>query len=337
MSSRRFAGWLPIRVFWRDSMPLVDWCYFGNTRLTAPFFQDSVTEALRLPFNQAFRRETPIAELQEWRHASPGLEPTAFILHASRCGSTLVSQILACLDSHIVMSEPPMLDTILRARYLEPAIDEDVQVEWLRALVSSLGQARSGETRFVIKLDAWSVFELGLLRKAFPHTPWVYLYRDPLEIAVSQMRERGAYMIPGVLGAALYTLDRKEAMAMCPEEFIARALGQMQAAGYAGCLHAGGRALHYRRLPQALWTEFGNVFGIRDDAASLGKLKEAARWNAKRPQFEFVEDSERKQREASPALRDWVERWAMPAYRALEGAHAGASATEFPVLEEGTT
>jgi hypothetical protein len=75
MPSQRFAGWLPIRVFWRDSAFWVDWCYFGNTRLTAPFFRDSVTVALRQPFNQAFRRETPIAELQEWHHASPGLKP----------------------------------------------------------------------------------------------------------------------------------------------------------------------------------------------------------------------------------------------------------------------
>ena len=193
MTSRGFAGWLPIRVFWRDGALRVDWCYFGNTRLKDPFFRDSVIVALRQPFNQAFRRDTSIAELQEWRHASPGLAPTAFLFHASRCGSTLIAQMLAALDSHTVISEPPMLDTILRARYLAPGIDEDSQIEWLRALVSSLAQARNGETGFVIKLDAWNVFELGLMRKAFPATPWVYLYRDPLEIAVSQLRERGAY------------------------------------------------------------------------------------------------------------------------------------------------
>jgi gluconate kinase len=324
MPARRFTGWLPIRVFWRDSAFRVDWCYFGNTRLTAPFFCDSVSEALRQPFNQVFRRETPIAELQEWRHASPGLEPTAFVFHASRCGSTLVSQMLASLDSHIVISEPPMLDTILRAHHMAPGINEDDQVEWLRALVSSLAQARNGETGFVIKLDAWSVFELDLVRKAFPDTPWVYLYRDPLEIAVSQLSARGAYMVPGVLGPALYMFDQKEVMAMRPEEFIARVLGKMLEAGYAGCLHAGGRALHYPQLPQALWTGLGEVFGIRDDAASLEKLQNAARRDAKHPQFEYVKDSEPRQREATPALRDFVERWATPAYRALEDARAGA-------------
>jgi hypothetical protein len=215
-----------------------------------------------------------------------------------------------------------MLDTILRAHYTAPKINEDTQVDWLRALVSALAQARNGETAFVVKLDAWSVFELNIMRKAFPDTPWVYLYRDPLEIAVSQLRERGAYMIPGMLGPSLYMFDQKEVMAMCPEEFIARVLGKMLEAGHAGCLHAGGRALHYRHLPQAVWTGFGDVFGIRNDAGSVEKLQKAARWNAKHPQFEFVEDTQRKLREATPALRDFVERWATPAYRALESAQS---------------
>jgi hypothetical protein len=73
-----------------------------------------------------------------------------------------------------------------------------------------------------------------------------------------------------------------------------------------------------------MWTEFGDVFGIRSDATSLEKLQKAARWNAKHPQFAFVEDSQRKQREATPVLRNFVERWATPAYRALEGACADA-------------
>jgi hypothetical protein len=43
--------------------------------------------------------------------------------------------------------------------------------------------------------------------------------------------------------------------------------------------------LHYRQMPQALWTDFGDVFGIRNDATSLEKLQKAARWAAKHPQL----------------------------------------------------
>jgi gluconate kinase len=318
-----FDAWQPIRVFWRGAELWVDWCYFGATRYTEPFFRDTVNAALRQPFNLAFRRETPIDALVEWRQVSLGLQPTAFLLHASRCGSTLISQMLAALDTHIVISEPPPLDALLRARYLSPGLDPDAQVEWLRALVSAWAQPRSGETQFVIKLDAWSVFELALVRRAFPDTPWIYLYRDPLEIAVSQMRERGAYMIPGMLGPALYMFDQREVMAMSGEEFIARVLGKMLEAGHAGCVNAGGRALHYDELPQALWTHLREVLGIGDDAATHETLQQAARWDAKTPQLAFAADSERKHREASAQLRAHIERWAGPAYRAMELARAG--------------
>jgi hypothetical protein len=314
-----FEGWLPVRVFWRDAQAWVDWCRFGDVGLTEPFFRDSVATALRQPFNQAFRHETPIAALREWREASPGLEPTAFLYHASRCGSTLISQMLAGLGTHVVVSEPPMLDAVLRARFVAPGLDEGTQIEWMRGLVSALAQPRRGERAFVVKLDAWSVFELALMRKAFPNTPWIYLYRDPLEIAVSQLRERGAYMIPGMLGPALPMFGMNEVASMSPQEFIARVLGKMLEAGHAGCVNAGGVALHYNELPSAMWTSVRELLAIGDDDRSRQQLQGAAKWNAKNPQAEFARDSERKQREASAELRALVDRWAAPAYRMLEG------------------
>lgn len=323
--SARFDGWIPIRVFWRDGRAWVDWCHFGDLRLTEPFFRDSVATALRLPFNQALRRETPIDALRAWREESPGLAPTAFLFHASRCGSTLVAQMLAALGTHVVISEPPMIDAVLRARYLAPELDEATQVEWLRGLVSALGQPRHGETGFMIKLDAWSVFELALVRRAFPQTPWIYLYRDPLEIAVSQVRERGAYMIPGVIGPAL-PLFGPEAMIMPAEEFIARVLGKMLEAGREGCVNAGGLALHYDELPDAIGTSFRDALGIADDARSSEALRGAARWNAKTPQMKFEGDAERKRREAGPELRRLVDQWARPAYRAIEAMRVASRA-----------
>jgi len=46
-----FHGWLPIRVWQVDGQWCVDWCWFGDQRLTQPFFRDDVERALRLPFN----------------------------------------------------------------------------------------------------------------------------------------------------------------------------------------------------------------------------------------------------------------------------------------------
>lgn len=317
-AAARFDEWLPIRMFWRDGQAWVDWCHFGRVRLTEPFFRGSVDAALRLPFNQAFRRETPIEALAEWRAASPGIEPTAFLYHASRCGSTLVSQMLAALGTHIVVSEPPMIDAILATRRMTPQVPEAVRVEWLRGMVAALAQPRNGETHFFVKLDAWSIFDLAVLRAAFPRTPWIYLYRDPLEIAVSQLAQRGLYMVQGRDGPVADVIAPAEALAMRPEEFIARVLGRMLEAAVAGCTSEGGLLLHYEELPDAAWTRFRGVLGIASDGTAREALRRAALRDAKSPQLDFAADSERKRGAVSDALRAANERWAAEAYRALE-------------------
>jgi hypothetical protein len=318
VTTARYDEWIPIRVFWRDGRAWVDWCHFGRTRLVEPFFRDSVAGALRLPFNQAFRRETPIEALAEWRAASPGIEPTAFLHHASRCGSTLVSQMLAALGTHVVVSEPPMIDTILGMRRTSPQVPEATRIEWLRGIVSALAQPRNGETRFFVKLDAWAIFDFALLRKAFPRTPFIYLYRDPLEIAVSQLEERGAYLVPGMVGPTVDLFSPQEAMAMSIEEFIARVLGRMLDAAMTPCASGDGTLVHYGELPDATWTRLRESLGIAGDDRTREALQHAARWNAKSPQLEFAADAERKQRAASAQMRAANERWAAPAYRELE-------------------
>jgi hypothetical protein len=323
----RFDEWLPIRAFWRDGGGWVDWCHFGKRRLTEPFFRDSVIGALRVPFNQAFRRESPIEALAEWRAASPGLAPTAFILHASRCGSTLASQMLAALPGHIMVSEPPMLDAVLHAHGHLHGLPREVQVEWVRGMVSALGQPRNGESALVIKLDAWNVFDLDVLREAFPATPWIYLYRDPLEIAMSQLRERASYLVPGMVGPVLQLIPLAEALAMPTEEYIARVLGAILEAGHARCADSGGILVHYNELPDILHDRLLDVFAIPDTEQARLQMNAVTRWNAKSPTLEFEADSARKQREASLALRDAVSRFAARAYGALEAARATQRST----------
>ena len=48
-----------------------------------------------------------MSDLLDQAAAEPGIDPTGFIFHLARCGSTLVSQMLAALPEHIVLSEAP--------------------------------------------------------------------------------------------------------------------------------------------------------------------------------------------------------------------------------------
>lgn len=309
MEDLNLQGWLPIRVWQEAGLWRVDWCWFGDARLAQPFFGDAVEDALRLPFNQAFRRQTPLDVLGQWQRQSPGLAPSAFIFHASRCGSTLISQMLAQLDDHIVISEPPPLDTLLRSD-LPPA----QRCVALKGLMSAYGQRRRGvEQRLVVKLDAWNIGELALLRECFPDTPWLFLYRDPLEIAVSHLRRPGMHMVPGMIGTSV--LDDGLPFSS-PEDFISRRVGRLLARGLEHCQAFAGMAVNYTELPEAMTGRLAAFFGL--DEGQCKQVFAAVGQHAKQPAQVFVGDSEDKRREASALLRERVRCWAQEPYEALE-------------------
>src|SRR5450432_3556401 len=109
----QFAGWIPIRFYWQQGRPMVEWAQLDGLRFEESFFDQTIERALCDPFNVLFRQQTSIEVLGQWHEVSPGLKPTGFIFHLSRSGSTLISQLLAALPSNIVISEAPPIDAIV--------------------------------------------------------------------------------------------------------------------------------------------------------------------------------------------------------------------------------
>ena len=309
MERLNLDGWLPIRIWPIAGQWQVDWCWFGDRTLHQPFFRDAVDDALRLPFNQAFRRQTPLAALIDWHAQSPGLAPSAFILHASRCGSTLISQMLARLDDHIVISEPPPLDALLRSDL--PAPERRAAIS---GLLSAYGQRRRGvEQRLVIKLDAWNIGEWPRLQECFADTPWLFVYRDPLEIAVSHLRRPGMHMVPGMLGDCVLEDGLPFAGR---EDFIARRLGRLLEAGLIHCRDSGGLPVNYSELPDAMGGRLARFFRLDD--VQCQQVFAAVDLHAKQPSQPFVADGEDKRREVSTLLEERVRYFAQRSFLDLE-------------------
>jgi hypothetical protein len=275
---------------------------------------------LRHPFNQLFRRRTPTEALAAWREASPGLEPAGFVFHMSRCGSTLLVQMLARLDSNVVLSEPGPVDTVLRARTCVPGLEEEERREWLRGIVSALGQRRSPEeVRLFIKFDCWHAREIPLVRRTFPRTPWVFLYREPVEVLASHARCPGLQMLPTMLSPNLFAMDDPSASAMLVDEYRARVLASICAeavAAYEGV--GGGMLLNYRELPDAAWSAVSDHFGVAWTEDELLRMQQATEFDAKCPTLYFQDDSSGNAAAVSDALRRAADRWVRPAYERLE-------------------
>lgn len=328
VNAHQLTGWMPIRIYWKERRPLVEWCWVGARRFSEPFFDHTIDACLRLPFSNLFRPQTPIEMLRERHAIKPGLQPRGFIFHMSRCGSTLVSQMLAALPRNVVISEAGSIDSVLRANFREPSLTEEERAEWLRWTVSALGQRRSGDEECLfIKFDSWSVLDFPLIRRAFPFVPWIFLYRNPVEVLVSQLAHRGAHMVPGAIEPDLFGMTIEEVFEMRPEEYCARVLARICEGALRHQQSSGGMLINYDQLPDSVWTSVADFFGAGVSDADLETFRLVATLDAKNPGLGFETDSQAKQKKASDAVRVMAAKWLTPLYEQLEAARLGGFAS----------
>jgi hypothetical protein len=297
-------GWIPVRIDAdADSEATVEWCRLGNLRFEEPFFEQTIRRALRRPFNLAFRPRTPLAALP------PGPSPAGLIFHTSRCGSTLVARMLATLPETVVLSEPPPVDHVVRG----PARDER-RVGQLCALAGAFARG-TGAQRLIVKLDAWHALDLPLFERAFPGVPWIFLYRDPLEVLVSHARQV-SWMMAAANGPDLLGVSVPEAMRIPRSEYHARVLARIWEAVLRENV-AAERLVAYDELPDAALTRIPALFGLEVDDPGRAAMRAVAQADAKGTGRPFVPDAAEKRCAATPEVFAAAERWLNPLYAQL--------------------
>lgn len=312
--------WLPIQIVRVPEGGLaVDWVHFAGAPLAHPFFATDARRAAELPFNRLFRYRT---SLDDFILGAPddAPEPDGFIFHMSRCGSTLVSRMLATLPGVAALSEPAPLDMVLKLAADGIGAEEQGTggsaargLAALRAMVAALGRRRSDADRhLVFKLDSWQALLLPVFRRAFPDVRWIFLYRDPVEVVASLRLTPSVQMMAHVPHHhGIHT----EAGAST-EDHIASVVARIcdAAADMAG---EGGLLIEYSELPGAIGAILAH-FGLAPDEEARSAMMETAGQDAKHPWRDHVADSEAKQRGASMAVRDAAERHLAEPWRRLE-------------------
>lgn len=313
------AGWVPCRLYWKGPCPWIDWCYLGEYRFTEPFFEQTIHRCFREPFRALFRHQTSIEVLAGLDSLRSVIPPTGFIFHLSRCGSTLISQMLAALPQNIVISEAGPIDFALRAcpPAGEPSLEQ--RVRWIRWIVSALGHAQHPMQRhYFIKFDSWHTLLLPLLLEVFPETPWIFVYRDPVEVMVSHQRQRGLQVVPGFIHPRLLGIDPTELADLSLDTYMARVLARFCGEAVSCARRGHGLLVNYRQLPEIVMTATAAHFRIAFEVEDLTRLQEASFHHAKRPSLRFDKDSEAKQRDASPELKALAATWLDPLFQQLE-------------------
>lgn len=307
--SRAQARWTPIKVATNGGGPYVDWCWTDGVRFDDPFFTQTIERGLRDPFRLLFQRRTWLNEIEAEAEARP---PTGLVFHLSRSGSTLVSRMLQTLPDAWVLSEPGPVDSVLA---IPGALAE--RAGRLRAIVSALGPD-TATGPYVLKLDAWAVLDFEVFEEAFPAVPWVFCYRHPGDVLVSQSLQGSYHMIPDTLPA--WRLGEPLALPAQPtlDEYGAAMLARLlDRAMRAAERSSRGLLVHHDQLPGAVLDRIAPHFGIQVPASQVGAILETTLWDAKNPVLPYAGGPGRRV-DATPEQVDAVDRLAMASYMRLE-------------------
>ncbi len=194
-------NWYPIKIYSEDNELKCRWKYFKGIEFTDPFFDETILKASCLEINSRYYR--PVSDLNiltEWASTIHTVEPTVFIFHISRCGSTLLSQTLGLNDEHLILSEVPFIDDLLKLLTIDEWL---INVEYQAILKATIGlygrRDSTHKRRLFIKTDSWHLYYLPLFRLLYPSTLFLLLFRKPDDVLRSQQKKRGMHAVPGLI------------------------------------------------------------------------------------------------------------------------------------------
>jgi hypothetical protein len=319
--SLNFTGW-STEIIWIER---------DNISLTEPFFGQTVAR-LRTRSPPARLWKSDLRWLIDTGYKSMLIRPDGFIFHISRCGSTLISNVLRDHENSIVISEaPPVVQ--LAGFYPPPLLPyheerwNDVREHALATIFTIFGLPSTGQnTRIIIKLASWNIFALSLFRSIWPDVPCLIVVREPLEVVVSNLSAHSGWVNfrndPSKLRRCLGWGDSGIAK-MPVDEYCARVVGSMCATA-AQSAASNCKVIDYDHINAKVLLQIRRFFKIATNEADVETINLALKTYSKDPArlMPYKDDRRAKRGAASPALRYLVNKFAREAYlqaKALSG------------------
>jgi hypothetical protein len=226
-SQSALKSWIPYKISQYQDTHLCHWLNTFNEPYDEPFFDGTLAKIKALRHSHSLNVVSELQMLAHWAPQKGFIEPTAFIFHVSRCGSTLMSQLLGLDNKVISLAEVPFFDNLMRLPYQHARyIHTDVE-QLLPCALNFYGQQRIGEEQYlVIKTDSWHVFLYQQLRKLYPLTPFILLYRQPAQVFASHAKQRGMQAVPGLIEPQIFGFAPGEAEAMNQDQYLAEVISR---------------------------------------------------------------------------------------------------------------
>ena len=204
----------------------------------------------------------------------------------------------------------------------EGSVKESLYSVFLRGVVHALGQRRHGnEQHLFIKFACSSFAQIERITRIWPHVPWLFLYRDPIETIVSNVNDPPSWLLDDdwrVL-ASITGVSPVEVAAMSLEERCARSIGSFYSHAVA-LANDKSMLLNYNQLSVTVISSVLEFFKVRPSTQELEAIARTSGVYSKevsrtRP---FEADENAKQKLASDVVRELAARWSNEQYQRLE-------------------
>lgn len=325
----------------------IDWNLQKKDVTKVPFFKHLIQQSgncakeddrLRVDIADIVRRVRAYDDMGSKKVHS--LEMSGTVFHQSRCGSTLVSNLLLASNpqEHRVYSEAIPPNHVAQACSDPLDCDTVKATQLLKDVFYLMGRSNNpNEKRVFYKLQAKPVKQIQLWTQAAPEAPWMFVYRDLVEVMMSYSKSKSKYEKcnrrrnnPDQFVRDILKKSGRSAKSLSDEELCAADLTSLcEAALKEHESNVKGTFVNYSSLPAAMWTSIvPDILKIplnRDQIENMksigGVYSKSAPTSKKRWQEGssegFLDDSEKKRSKASPKIQNAADTFVSNTYGRL--------------------
>lgn len=276
--------------------------------LKEPFFNSAV-ERHKNKVNVS-KKLLPLDQYSKYLNDFEVSSPKGFIFHPSRAGSTLVSQMLVELDSSRVLGEPLIIDKYFLKTHLHQ--EGIYNKEHLKNILLGFSINEKQEIPTFFKFSSLITHDVKRLVTIFPETPWVYIYRNPIEVIVSNLKRQSPFVKNikkrGLLTAYLTNSSLENLEEMSLELIMVKKLAENIKSILSIIPNENGLIINYKDIKPHFCSTVLPHFGIEPTTQEIERISERSQYYSKtKNQKVFSEDSSQKQLEASDKIKAAVE------------------------------
>ena len=253
-------------------------------------------------------------------------DPAGFVFHMSKCGSTLMAKVLDQPETQMIVKEAtPLHENLwqyLTNNWQNPVAPTAENLRLIRNLIQILGRPRLvNQESYFVRFRSWNIAFVEIIQQAFPDTPSLFIYRDPVKVMVSILNKptTGLPRLNNSGAAAFITKRSREDLTKMDalhyftsfyKQYLYLGLNKIQNAHYLNY-----RQLNKQNIEKILHTAYNYTAGIdlplmqaqfdtysKDDTGTVL----------------FTSDRQEKKKQVTLAMREVAEEHLMGMYQQLE-------------------